>query len=239
MFYYNTGIKKFTMQPSQNSASTYFLYIAILFTALLLISNTVAVKLVQIGPFVLAGATFLFPLTYIFGDILTEVYGYRATRKIIWAGFGAMVLMSGGYLLVQYLPSAPFWQGQEAYSAILGFAPRIALASIIAFFAGEFCNSFILSRMKVMMNGRALWMRTIGSTIVGEGVDTALFVTIAFAGTVPLAVLFTIMWSAYAFKVAIEVLATPITYAVVRALKKAEGMDVYDRDINYNPFTIR
>lgn len=226
-----------TAEFSSTPGGKYFLTIAVAFTALLLISNTVAVKLVQIGPFVLAGATFLFPLTYIFGDILTEVYGYRATRKIIWAGFGALALMSAGYMFVQYLPPAPFWQGQDAYSAILGFAPRIALASMVAFFVGEFCNSFILSRMKVWMNGRALWMRTIGSTIVGEGVDTALFVAIAFGGTVPLAILFTIMWSAYLFKVAIEVLATPITYVVVRALKNAERVDVYDRGINYNPFT--
>ena len=199
--------------------SKYFFYIAILFVTILIVSNTVGVKLVAVGPFVFTGAVFIFPISYIFGDVLTEVYGYRASRKIIWSTAGALVLMSIGYILVG-----------------LGFAPRIALASITALVVGEFCNSYVLSRMKVWMNGRALWMRTIGSTIVGEGVDTIVFVTIAFYGTVPLAVLFTIIWSGYLFKVIYEVLATPITYAVVGWLKKAEGIDTYDRGISYNPF---
>jgi uncharacterized integral membrane protein (TIGR00697 family) len=214
----------------------YFLYIAILFVAVLMISNTAAVKLIQIGPFAVAGAIFIFPISYIFGDVLTEVYGYRATRKIIWSGFAALVLMSFGYLLVQHLPAAPFWQEQEAYAAILGFVPRIVAGSILAFFAGEFCNSFVLSRMKVWMNGKQLWMRTIGSTIVGEGVDSVIFAFIAFYGTVPLTALFTLMWSGYALKVAYEVIATPITYWIVARLKRAEGVDVYDRGISYNPF---
>ena len=216
--------------------SKYFFYIAILFVTILIVSNTVGVKLVAVGPFVFTGAVFIFPISYIFGDVLTEVYGYRASRKIIWSTAGALVLMSIGYILVGLLPSASFWNGQEAYDMILGFAPRIALASITALVVGEFCNSYVLSRMKVWMNGRALWMRTIGSTIVGEGVDTIVFVTIAFYGTVPLAVLFTIIWSGYLFKVIYEVLATPITYAVVGWLKKAEGIDTYDRGISYNPF---
>lgn len=216
--------------------SKYFLYIAIAFVALLMISNTVAVKLIGIGPFVFTGAIFIFPLTYIFGDILTEVYGYRATRKIIWSAFGALIVMSLAYLFVQWLPAASFWGGQEAYATILGFVPRIVAGSIIAFFIGEFCNSFVLSRMKVWMNGKHLWMRTIGSTIVGEGVDTIVFVLIAFYGTLPLAALFTIIWSGYLFKVGYEVIATPITYLIVGWLKKTEGIDVYDRGINYNPF---
>ncbi|KKU72128.1 MAG: hypothetical protein UX98_C0019G0012 [Parcubacteria group bacterium GW2011_GWA2_47_26] len=218
--------------------SKYFLYIAISFVALLMISNTVAVKLIGIGPFVFAGAIFIFPLTYIFGDILTEVYGYRATRKIIWSAFVALIVMSLAYLFVQWLPAASFWGGQEAYSTILGFVPRIVFGSIVAFFIGEFCNSFVLSRMKVLMNGKHLWMRTIGSTIVGEGVDTIVFVLIAFYGTLPLAALFTVIWSGYLFKVGYEVIATPITYLIVGWLKKAEGIDVYDKGINYNPFHI-
>lgn len=216
--------------------SKYFLYIAIAFVALLMISNTVAVKLIGIGPFVFAGAIFIFPFTYIFGDILTEVYGYRATRKIIWSGFAALILMSLAYVFVQNLPAAGFWTGQEAYATILGFVPRIVAGSIVAFFIGEFCNSFVLSRMKVWMNGKHLWMRTIGSTIVGEGVDTIVFVLIAFYGTLPLAALFTIIWSGYLFKVGYEIIATPLTYFIVGWLKKAEGIDVYDRGINYNPF---
>ena len=214
--------------------SKYFLYIAIAFVALLMISNTVAVKLIGVGPFVFSGAIFIFPLTYIFGDILTEVYGYRATRKIIWSAFVALIVMSLAYVFVQNLPSASFWTGQEAYATILGFVPRIVAGSIIAFFLGEFCNSFVLSRMKVWMNGKSLWMRTIGSTIVGEGVDTIVFVLIAFYGTLPLAALFTIIWSGYLFKVGYEVIATPITYLIVGWLKKAEGIDVYDKGIDYN-----
>lgn len=218
------------------SQGRYFLYIAIAFVALLMISNTVAVKVVGIGPFVFAGATFIFPLTYIFGDILTEVYGYRATRKIIWSAFVALIVMSLAYWGVQHLPAATFWQGQDAFAAILGFVPRIVAGSILAFFVGELCNAYVLSRMKVLMDGKHLWMRTIGSTVVGEGVDTFIFVLVAFYGTMPLVALVTVMWSGYVFKVAYEILATPLTYAIVRRLKKAEGIDVYDRGINYNPF---
>lgn len=225
-----------TKAPQDISNSKYFLYIAIAFVTLLLISNTVAVKLIAIGPFVLAGATFIFPVTYIFGDILTEVYGYQAARKIIWSGFGALIIMSLAYLFIQILPAASFWPGQEAYSQILGFAPRIVLGSIVAFFVGEFCNSYILSKMKIWSQGKHLWMRTIGSTVVGEGIDSFVFVLIAFYGTIPIAALFTVIYSSYLFKVGIEVLATPVTYFVVNKLKKIEEVDVYDMNINYNPF---
>lgn len=222
---------------SQNSK--YFLYIAILFVTVLMISNTVAVKLVQIGPFVFAGAIFIFPITYIFGDILTEVYGYKASRKIIWAGFFSIILMTLGYLLVQVLPSPAFWTNQGAYEAILGAVPRIVLGSIVAYFVGEFCNSYVLSRMKVWMNGKKLYMRTIGSTVVGEGVDSVIFGVIAFAGTMPVTALLTVIFSGYLFKVLYEVLATPLTYLIVNKLKKAEGIDVYDKGISYNPFTLK
>lgn len=217
----------------------YFLYIAMLFVAVLMISNTAAAKLIQIGPFIFSGAIFIFPISYIFGDILTEVYGYRATRKIIWSGFAALILMSLAYVFVQYLPAASFWTGQEAYVTILGLVPRIVLGSIVAFFVGEFCNSFVLSKMKVWMNGKSLWMRTIGSTIVGEGVDTIVFVLIAFSGTIPAIALFTVIWSGYLFKVLYEVIATPITYLIVGKLKRAEGIDVYDKRIDYNPFILK
>jgi uncharacterized integral membrane protein (TIGR00697 family) len=216
----------------------YFIYIAIAFVTVLLVSNTVAVKLIVIGPFVLAGATLLFPISYIFGDILTEVYGYKASRKIIWSGFAALIFMSFSYYLVQILPSPVFWTEQTSYENILGFAPRIVLASIVAFLIGEFVNSFILSKMKIYSNGKKLWQRTIGSTIVGEGLDTVIFTTIAFYGTVPFAALLTIIWSGYFVKVAIEILATPITYKIVNWLKKEEGIDVFDKDVNYNPFKI-
>lgn len=225
------------MEQTVNTAqSKYFLYIGILFVAVLMISNTVAVKLVQIGPFVFAGAIFIFPISYIFGDILTEVYGYRATRKIIWSGFIALIFMSFCYWMVQQLPSPVFWQNQGAYEMILGTVPRIVVASIIAYFVGEFCNSFVLSRMKVWMQGKHLWMRTIGSTIVGEGVDSIIFGVIAFTGTIPTSGLITLILSGYLAKTAYEVIATPITYLIINKLKRAEGIDVYDRDISYNPF---
>lgn len=218
--------------------SKYLFPISVLFVVVLMISNTVAVKLVEVGPFVLAGATFIFPISYIFGDVLTEVYGYRATRKVIWLGFFSLLLMSMSYLFVQFLPAASFWGGQAAYESILGFVPRIVAGSIVGFFAGEFCNSYIMSKMKVVMEGRSLWMRTIGSTVVGEGVDTVVFAVVAFFGAVPLAALVTMIWSGYLFKVLIEVLLTPVTYFVVNRLKQAEDVDVYDRNISYNPFRV-
>ncbi len=219
--------------------SKYFLYIGILFVAVLMISNTVAVKLVQIGPFVFAGAIFIFPISYIFGDILTEVYGYRASRKIIWSGFVALVFMSFCYYLVQILPAPIFWQNQGAYQLILGAVPRIVLGSIIAYFVGEFSNSYVLSKMKIWSNGKRLWMRTVGSTVVGEGVDSVIFGIIAFAGVIPFSGLAILILSGYLAKVAYEIILTPVTYLIVNKLKRAEGIDVYDRDINYNPFLLK
>lgn len=218
--------------------SKYFLYIAILFVVVLMISNTTASKLVQLGPFIVSGAIFVFPISYIFGDVLTEVYGYRASRKIIWAGFAALIFMSFWYWFIKVLPPASFWPNQAAFETILGAVPRITLASMVAYFLGEFSNSFTLSRMKVWMNGKRLWMRTIGSTIVGEGVDSVVFATIAFAGTIPFSALLAVIWSGYFLKVVYEVVATPLTYAIVNKLKRAEGIDVYDKGINYNPFVL-
>jgi uncharacterized integral membrane protein (TIGR00697 family) len=218
--------------------SKYFLYIAILFVATLMISNTTGSKLIQLGPFVVAGAIFVFPISYIFGDILTEVYGYRASRKIIWSGFAALIFMSFWYWFIQILPAASFWPNQEAFETILGAVPRITFASITAYFLGEFSNSFVLSRMKVWMKGKHLWMRTIGSTIVGEGVDSIVFATLAFAGTIPFGALLTLIGSGYLFKVVYEIIATPLTYAIVNKLKRVEGIDVYDRGIDYNPFKL-
>lgn len=219
--------------------SKYFLYIAILFVAVLMTSNTVAVKLIQIGPFVFAGAIFIFPISYIFGDILTEVYGYKASRKIIWSGFVALILMSFCYWFIQVLPAPGFWQNQSAYKMILGAVPRIVLGSIIAYFLGEFSNSYVLSKMKVWSEGKYLWIRTISSTVVGEGVDTLIFGIIVFAGTIPIAALATLIISGYLAKVAYEVIFTPVTYLIVNKLKRAEGIDVYDRGISYNPFLLK
>lgn len=215
-----------------------FVTIAVLYVTALTLANTVATKLVELGPFVVAGGIIIFPLTYIFADILTEVYGFRESRKIIWLGFLTQVIVVAGYLIVQYLPAPPFWPHQAAYESILGFVPRIITASLIAYPFGEFANSIVLSRMKVWMQGRRLWMRTIGSTIVGEGVDTIIFVSIAFGGLFELRQLVTVILSGYLLKVAYEVIATPITYAIVHYLKRHEQIDVYDYNVNYNPLTV-
>lgn len=225
-------------QP-ENKNSNLFLYIAICFVAILLISNTVAVKIIQVGPLFLTGATFIFPISYIFGDILTEVYGYRASRKIIWAGFLALIIMSFFYWLVQILPSAPFWSNQKAYELILGAVPRIVLGSVAGYFFGEFSNSYIMSKMKILTKGKHLWTRTVGSTIVGEAVDSILFVFISFFGLIPLSGLISMVLSIYIIKVVYEVLITPFTYIFVRKLKSIEGIDVYDQGVNYNPFTFK
>lgn len=226
-------------QISETGNYRYFIYIAVAFVALLMISNTVATKIIQLGSFSFAGAILIFPLSYIFGDILTEVYGYRSSRKIIWSGFAATLFMSLCYILVGYLPASPFWANQEAYETILGVVPRIVVGSLLAYFAGEFCNSYVLSKMKIWTKGRHLWARTIGSTVVGEGVDSVIFVLVAFFGVLPSPALFTIIVSGYVLKVAIEVVFTPITYFVVRKLKELEGIDVYDYGVNYNPFAVR
>ncbi len=216
--------------------SKYFVYIAMAFVTVMVITDTVVSKLIQVGPFVLPGAIILFPITYIFGDILTEVYGYRASRKVIWSAFVAILFMSFIYWLILLLPPASFWQNQEAFETVFGAVPRIVIAGIIAFFFGELSNSYVLSKMKIWSNGKNLWMRTIGSTVVGEGVDSILFYTIAFVGIISNTELLTLIGSAYLVKVLYEVLATPLTYYIVNKLKKTEGIDVYDRGINYNPF---
>jgi queuosine precursor transporter len=223
----------------QTQGRSYFLYVAVAFVVVLMISNTIGSKIIELGPLTVAGAIFIFPISYIFGDILTEVYGYRASRRIIWCGFAALLFMSLCYWLVGLMPGAPFWQNQAAYDAILGLVPRIVLGSMLGYFAGEFCNSFVLSKMKIWSNGRHLWMRTIGSTLVGEAVDTVIFVSIAFGGIFAGPDLVSVIVSGYVVKVAIEVVLTPVTYAIVGALKRAEGIDTYDRDISYNPFTLR
>ncbi len=199
-----------------------------LFVAVLLISNIASTKIVSIGPFTFDGGTLLFPIVYIFGDVVTEVYGFKGSRRIIWTGFFALFLMSIVIWIVGLIPPAPGWNLQGAYESILMFAPRIAIASMIAYCLGEFTNSYILSRMKNLTKGRHLWARTIGSTVLGEFVDTVVFCMLAFWGVVPGQLLLTIIISNYVFKVLFEVLATPLTYKVVSYYKETEGVDVYD-----------
>ncbi|NJN85741.1 MAG: queuosine precursor transporter [Leptolyngbyaceae cyanobacterium SL_7_1] len=210
--------------------------ITVLFVTVLLISNVASTKIVAFGPLTFDGGTILFPLSYIFGDILTEVYGYARSRKVIWLGFAAALLMSLTFIAVGALPPAADWQYQTAYEQILGLTPRIVIASLIAYFAGEFTNSFILAKLKLLTQGKQLWMRTIGSTLIGQLIDTGLFILIAFTGVFPGSLLWTLIVSNYVFKCGVEVLFTPITYWITGWLKQQEREDYYDAGTNFNPF---
>jgi len=214
----------------------YFDLITGLFVAVLLISNIASSKIVDIWKFTFDGGTILFPLSYIFGDILTEVYGYRRSRRVIWIGFFCALMMSFTLGIIGLIKPAGGWDYQEAYMAILGQTPRIVTASLIAYFAGEFSNSYILAKMKVLTRGKFLFARTIGSTIIGQGIDTIIFVIIAFLGVYDNSMVLLIIISNYIFKVSLEILFTPITYKVVNTLKKAEKVDWFDYKTNFNPF---
>jgi len=215
--------------------SSWFLLISVLFVTCLITANIIAVKLIDLFGLVLPAAVIIFPLSYIIGDVLTEVYGYAAARRVIWLGFLCNLVVVIVIWIVGLLFSVFFWQGQNAYAAILGYTPRLLGASFIAYLIGEFANSFVLAKMKVATNGRWLWTRTIGSTIVGEGLDSLVFISIAFAGVIPLEGLANAIVAQWGVKVAYEILATPLTYWVVVRLKRAERIDVYDRDTNFNP----
>ncbi len=210
-----------------------------LFVAVLLISNIASTKIVQIWKFTFDGGTILFPLSYIFGDILTEVYGFRTGRRVIWIGFFSALLMSVTFGLVGLIKPAPGWEYQQAWMQILGQTPRIVAASLIAYFAGEFSNSIVLAKMKILTKGRFLWTRTIGSTLAGEGIDTVLFVLIAFSGLYSWKTVGLIAASNYIFKVGMEVILTPATYGIVKFLKKREHVDYYDYGTSFNPFSIK
>ena len=213
-----------------------FVVIAAIFVTCFITANTVGVKVFSLGNFILPAAVALFPLSYIFGDILTEVYGYRWARRVIWLGFFCNLIFVIFAWVGQVLPPAPLWEGQEAYESILGYTPRLLVASFFGYFAGEFGNSFVLAKMKILTRGRWLWSRTIGSSIVGQGLDTLIFVTGAYFGApffVPIMILH--HWLA---KIGIEAIATPFTYAVVNFLKKKEAIDTYDYETNFNPFLV-
>lgn len=212
--------------------------ISVFFVSVLLISNIASTKIVDLKWFTFDGGTLLFPLSYIFGDILTEVYGYKQSRKVIWLGFFMALLMAVIFMVVGALPSAPGWENQGAYDLILGLTPRIVLASLLAYSAGEFSNSYILAKMKIWTKGKMLWTRTIGSTIVGELIDSLIFIIIAFGGILPGSLIITLIISNYLFKTGIEILFTPITYRVVKFLKKSEVEDYYDTKTNFNPFNL-
>lgn len=218
------------------SISHRLMIITAIFITCLITANTIAVKVISLGPVVLPAAIFVFPISYIFGDVLTEVYGYSWTRKVIWLGFICNLIFVIFSWVGQVLPPAPFWKGQEAYESILGYAPRLLAASFCGYLAGEFANSFILAKLKILTQGRWLWSRTIGSTVVGQGLDTSIFITLAFIGTpsfVPVMILY--HWLA---KTVIEAVATPLTYTVVNFLKKKEAIDTYDYETDFNPFRV-
>jgi len=218
--------------------SHYFIVVMALFITCLITANIIAVKLIAVFGMVLPAAVIVFPISYILGDVLTEVYGYRRARSVIWLGFACNLILVIAVWLGGLLPAPTFWDGQAAYARILGYTPRILAASFLAYLVGEFSNSFVLAKMKIATNGRHLWARTIGSTLVGQALDSIAFITIAFAGTITCSVLFSTIIAQWLVKTAYEAMLTPITYKAVNFLKRREGLDVYDYETRFNPLLI-
>ena len=223
---------------SQSQYSQWFLLVTAIFITCLITANIIAVKLISIFGFVLPAAIVIFPISYIVGDVLTEVYGYSRARQVIWLGFLCNLIAVAAIWIGGLLPSASFWEGQEAYQQILGFTPRLLIASFIAYLIGEFANSFVLAKMKIATQGRWLWTRTIGSTLVGQGLDSLVFITVAFAGVIPTAGLVSAVATQWLAKSVYEALVTPVTYWVVNFLKQKEGMDVFDKETRFNPILV-
>ncbi len=220
----------------KKTVSQLFMVIAVLYVTCLLLSNLIAGKMWAVTDTVtLPAAVILFPVTYILGDVFTEVYGFGKARGLIWLGFACSFFAVAVYMLTIALPHPGFWTNQEAFATVMGTTPRVAAASFAGYLFGEFSNSMILSKMKVAAKGKNLWMRTILSTIIGEGFDSIIFITISFYGTMDNSVLLQMILFQYLFKVAYEVIFTPVTYLVIGWLKKQEGVDVYDNNISYNP----
>lgn len=219
----------------KNNVSNIFLVIAVIYVTCLLLSNLIAGKMWALTDGItLPAAVILFPITYIFGDIFTEVYGFRSARTIIWLGFVCSFLAVTVYLITIALPHPGYWENQEAYAVVMGTTPRVALASFVGYLFGEFSNSMILSKLKVKTEGRKLWLRTILSTVVGEGFDSVIFIVISFWGTMENSVVLRMILFQYLFKVCYEILFTPVTYAVVKWLKKKENVDTFDYDVKYH-----
>jgi uncharacterized integral membrane protein (TIGR00697 family) len=212
-----------------------FVVVVALFITCLVTANIIIAKQISVFGLVLPAAIIIFPLSYIIGDILTEVYGYQQARRVIWLGFACNLIAVVAIWIGGLLPAAPVFEAQAAYEQILGSSPRFLLASFLAYLAGEFANSFVLAKMKVKTKGRWLWARTIGSTLAGQGIDTVVVLTIGFIGVLPFPVLGVMILSHWLLKTAYEVLATPLTYLVVGYLKRKEGLDAYDSDVNFNP----
>jgi len=227
------------MSAPQRTYKYYDLVMASFVTVLLCANLIGPGKLAKVGPFTFGAGVLFFPISYIYGDVLTEVYGYARARKVVWAGFAALAFASFMAAVVVWFPPAPAWPHQAAYETVFGGTWRIVLASLLAFWAGEFCNSYVLAKMKVVSGGKSLYQRTIGSTIVGEGVDSMIFYPVAFLGIWSSSQVLTVMATNYCIKVAWEALATPITYRVVAWLKRVEREDYYDRGTDFNPFTLK
>ena len=209
------------------------------FAAMLLISNLAATKLVAFGPIITDGGAVLFPLISIFNDILTEVYGYKQARRAIWIGFGVMLLAVVAFTIVRYLPSAAEYTAQSSYEAVLGFFPRIVLASLAAYLVGSFLNSYVLAKLKVRTNGKKLWLRLIGSTVVGEFFDTVVFALVAFGGILGFQDMIIFILVGWLFKTGVEIVLLPLTYRVIAYFKKAEGVDTFDKKTDFNPLRIK
>lgn len=225
-------------QQHAEKHSTLFVFVVAVFVTCLIAANTIAVKLIDLFGFVMPAGTIVFPLSYIFGDVLTEVYGYRQARRVIWLGFVCNLLFVVAVWIGQQIPPVPFWDGQSAYERILGYTPRLLVASFAAYLVGEFANSFVLAKLKILTRGRWLWSRTISSTLVGEGLDSVVFITFAFFGALPSAVLLSTIVTQWFAKSAYEVLATPFTYVVVNFLKRREQLDTFDHKTNFNPLLV-
>ena len=239
-----TWLASVTMTLTQIDGTTgarrhfrYFDYVMAAFVAILLLSNLIgASKLATLGGFTFGAGIMFFPISYVLGDVLTEVYGYANARRCVWAGFAALLFMAFMSYVVVALPAADGWNGQAAYDSVFGSTWRIVAASVIAFWAGEFVNSFVMAKMKILTGGKMLWSRTIGSTVFGQAVDSAIFYPIAFLGIWSNAQVLTVMVTNWLLKVLWEVLLTPVTYAVVGWLKQREGVEVFDQGINFSPF---
>lgn len=227
------------MNKENTMVSKRFACLMGIYITCLLLSNLIAGKMMAVGSVTLPAAVILFPVTYILGDVFTEVYGFKNTRTVIWMGFACSAFAVLIYMITIALPHPSFWENQSAFAAVLSTTPRVFAASLTGYLFGEFSNSMILSKLKVKTEGKQLWMRTIGSTIVGEAFDTVLFISISFWGTMENSVLLQMMLFQYLFKVCYEIVFTPVTYYVVNKLKQAEGIDVYDRVVNYNPFSVQ
>ncbi len=216
----------------------YYDLILALFAAVLLISNLGATKLIALGPIITDGGAILFPLAYIFGDVLTEVYGYKYARRAIWTSFGVMLLAILAFSIVRYLPAAPEYADQQAFESVLGFFPQIVVASLCAYLVGEFVNSYVLARLKVRTKGKKLWLRLVGSTFIGQLLDTTIFALIAFGGILTGTDMLLFIAVGWAFKTSVEILLLPITYRVIAFLKKREGMDAYDKKTDFSPLKV-